>query len=235
MNHFAVIASHNRHDLLRACVAAIGPQVDMVIVVDNASDPPVQCRDLVELDVDRHWAVTTIQVDEQPPNLARNWNVGLDAARALYEAADPQVRGRPYVAVLNDDAAPPAGWFATVTQAMQKTGAVVGCSNPWGTLHPPRVKTVPDRNLSERMPGWAWVLDLLSPVRPDESLRWWWNDTDVDWQGRLAGGMVMVGGYAVPNAHPNGWTIARPELAAQARQDGPTFAAKWSAYGGCPW
>ena len=232
MNRFAVIATHNRHDLLRETVAAIGPQVQMVIVVDNASDPPVHAGEHFERH--RSWATAVLQVLEQPPNLARNWNVGIDAAMKIYSAAcEPE--GHPLIAVLNDDAAPPPGWFDAVSQAMLRTGAVVGCSNPWGTLHPPRVKTEPDRNLTERMPGWAWILDPVSPVRPDETLRWWWNDTDVDWQARLAGGMVMVGGYAVPNAQPNFWTVNRADCAAQAREDGPTFAAKWAAYGGCPW
>lgn len=231
MNRFAVIAAHNRPTLLAATIEAVGPQVQMVIVVDNASDPPTHRDDLPT----GPWVTAIVRVEEQPPNLARNWNIGIDSALAVHEASDPAYRGRPFIAVLNDDAAPPPGWFDAVTQAMRKNGAVVGCSNPWGNLHPARVKNSPDRNLSERMPGWAWVLDPASPVRPDETLRWWWNDTDVDWQARLAGGMVMVGGYCVPNAQPNHWTTHRPELAAQAREDGATFAAKWSAYGGCLW
>jgi len=231
-DRFAVIAAHNRPELLRDTVLAIGPQVDAVIIVDNASSPAVGMRSL-DLPPDRSWRTMIIPVAEQPPNLARNWNVGIDAAMRMHEASAN--RGRPFVAVLNDDAPPPPSWFAAVTAAMVETGSVVGCSDPWGTPHEPRVKREPDRSLMERMPGWAWILDPISPVRPDESLRWWWNDTDVDWQARLAGGMVMVGGLAVPNAQPNHWTVARADCAAQARADGPTFAAKWAAYGGCPW
>jgi hypothetical protein len=235
MDRFAVIAAHNRHDLLRATVAAIGPQVDAVVIVDNASDPPICAAE--HLDGDRTWVTTIVLVEEQPPNLARNWNVGIDAALALHEAAAPERRGSspPLIAVLNDDAPAPAGWFDAVTAAMVATGAVVGCSDPWGTGHAPRVKREPDRSLMERMPGWAWILDPASPVRPDESLRWWWNDTDVDWQARLAGGMVMVGAPAVPNVQPNYWTIHRPDCGARVAADREAFAAKWAAYGGCPW
>ncbi len=230
MDRFAVITAHNRPEMLAATVAAIGPQVDAVIIVDNASCPPVRADQLAG---DRTWVTLILPVDEQPPNLSRNWNVGIRAAVQTHEAAT--LSGQPYVAVLGDDTIPPPGWFARVTEAMASTGAVVGCSNPWGGLHPPRVKTQPDRNLGERMPGWAWILDPLSPVRPDERLRWWWGDTDVDWQGRLAGGMVMVSGAPVANVEPDHWIRVRPELAAQARLDGATFGEKWSAYGGCPW
>ncbi len=36
----AVILTHNRPELLAACVGAIRGQVDTVLVVDNASAPP---------------------------------------------------------------------------------------------------------------------------------------------------------------------------------------------------
>ena len=225
-SRFAIVLTHNRPELLTQCIATIGPQVDMVIIIDNASNPPAQVA------MDENWRTVILRVPDQPPNISRMWQLGIDEALSTFKAAERlEGREKPYVAVLCDDTIVPPGWFAAITEAMASTGSVIGCSNPWGYEHEPRVKTQPDGLIGERMPGWAWVLDLDSPVRPDESLPWWFGDTDVDWQARLAGGMVMIGGYAVPNIHPNENSL-RPELAEQCGKDGVTFAAKW---GWRPW
>jgi glycosyltransferase involved in cell wall biosynthesis len=227
MSRFAIILTHNRPQLLAQCIQAIGPQVDMIIVIDNASDPPAEVATEEE-----SWHIVMLRVPDQPPNVSRMWQLGIDEALSTFKAVERlEGREKPYVAVLCDDTVVPPGWFAAVTGAMATTGAVVGCSNPWGDIHEPRLKTQPDGLIMERMPGWAWVLDLDSPVRPDESFPWWFGDTDIDWQARLAGGMVMIGGYAVPNIHPNENSL-RPELAQQCGTDGVTFAAK---YGWRPW
>lgn len=217
----AIILTHNRPALLRQTVDAIGQQVDRILVVDNASDPPVRPADLPG-PAESLWILV---VPDQPPNLAALWNAGLGTLRD--EGDDPA-----YVAVLCDDAEPPAGWFAAVTEAMTATGAVVGCSNPWGQDHGPQVKLGPDRDIMGRMPGWAFVLDTRAGLRADESMAWWWCDTDLDWQARAAGGMVMIGGFPVPNHRPNEYTNAKPELAARAGVDGQAFVAKW---GFAPW
>lgn len=209
----AVILTHNRPQLLAECVASIRPQVDVVLVVDNASDPPVPTG-----------RYGLMHVPDQPPNLSRLWNLALDR---LAEIAEPR-----YVAFLCDDTTAPDGWFAAVTQAMTTTGAAAGCSNPWGHDHPPRVKTAPDNDIMGRMPGWAFVLDTTHHLRADEQLRWWWCDTDLDWQARKAGGMVMVGGYPVPNHRPGEYTNTVPGLGEQAGRDGEAFGAKW---GQRPW
>lgn len=236
MNRFAVVLTHNRPVLLAQCVAAIGAQVDMVIVVDNASDPPVK-GDQIRVWVDPaswldSWCTVVMQVPDQPPNLSKLWNLGIRAALNTYDAG-PQNGHRAHIAVLCDDAVAPPGWFAAVTQAMDQTGAAVGASSPWG--RPPGeliVKREPDHDLMGRMPGYAWILDPTSPVRPDETFAWWWGDTDVDWQARAAGGMVMIGGHAVVNAQPDYWVMQKPELAAQVALDSQAFVDK---HGGRPW
>lgn len=215
MTDAAIILTHNRPELLAQCIAAIKPQVDQVIVIDNASDPPAV--------VER--GVTLVQIPDQPPNLARFWNIGI--AMAVQFGAD-------HIAVLCDDAIVPGGWYAAVVEAMATTGAAVGCSDPFGYLPAghSRVKTEPDSAIMERMPGHAWVLDPASGVRGDETMLLWYCDTDADWQARKAGGMVMIGGYPVPNVMPSGFMITHPELIDQTGQDGLTFAAK---HGWRPW
>lgn len=230
MNRFAVILAHNRPELLCETWCAIGPQVDLVIVIDNASAPPVDADALTA----PGWATVVIRVPDQPPNLSRLWNIGIDRAVDAYEGQAGEDKGRPFVAVLCDDAPPPPGWFAAVTAAMAETGAVVGASAPLGFTfpgQPHRVKRERDSDLAGRMPGWAWILDPVSPVRPDERFEWWWGDSSVDWEAREAGGMVLIGTHAVPNLRPNEFSV-RPEQAAQIAVDSQRFVDK---YGWRPW
>lgn len=219
MNRFAVVLTHNRPALLVEAVTAIHGQVDLTLVIDNASDPPV---DRTTLPASTRHPVAVRQVPDQPPNLAKLWNLGFDVA-ANMAVGDPW-----WVAVLCDDAIVPPGWVDAVTAAMAATGAAAGCSNPWGHQHPPQVKTEPDSDLMGRMPGWAFILNGTRGLRADESMHWWWLDTDLDWQARQAGGMVMIGGCPVTNSRPNDFTVHTPGLAEQAGRDGETFARKWN-------
>lgn len=215
-----VILTHNRPQMLVDCVTAIGPQVDLIVVMDNASDPPTTLADLPPVDAD----IMVCNIPDQPPNLSRLWNQALTILKAI---GDPR-----WVAFLCDDTTPPAGWMRAVVEGMQATGAAAGCSNPWGANHPPIVKTEPDGDIMGRMPGWAFVLDATRGLRADESMAWWWLDTSVDFDARKNGGMVMVGGYPVPNHRPGEYTNSKPELGEQAGRDGEAFAARW---GWRPW
>lgn len=198
-------------------MAAIQPQVDFVIVIDNASNPPA--------DPLAQYGVISIRESRQPPNIAAMWNRGIDAVKA--------VCGCNFVAFLCDDAIVPFHWFNAVTDGMVETGAVAGCSNPFpDASHPPQLKTKQDHDLYGRMVGWAFVLDISSGIRADESMHWWWCDTDVDWQARGKGGMVMISGFAVPNVMPNDFTGSKPELGARTGEDAAAFATKW---GSRPW
>lgn len=220
---YAIILTHNRPRLLVECVAAISPQVDVTLVIDNASHPPV---DPGSLSATVEHPVAVAHVPDQPPNLAHLWNRGLDMVNQL-------AAGQPWhAAVLCDDAIAPPGWFAAVTQAMDETGAVIGYSNPWGHQHPPQVKTQPDADIMGRMPGWAFILNGASGLRADETMHWWWLDTDLDRRARQAGGVVMIGGYPVPNSQPNHYTNIHPHLAEQAGRDRARFAEIW---GKVPW
>lgn len=206
-----LVLAHNRQELLDQTIAAIRPQVDTVMVIDNASDPKLIVPE----------GVGSMYVPDQPPVLSRFWNMGLDFMANWYTS---QGRGRDYdVAVLCDDAIAPPGWFSAVTQGMRETGATVGCSNPWGISHPPVLKTEPDRDIAGRMPGWAWIMDGTSSLRSDERLHWWYQDTKLDWDARRLNGMVMIGGYAVSNEQIGHFTNIKPELGEQAGRDGEMF------------
>lgn len=222
---FAVILTHDRPDLLQNCVSSIGPQVDRVIVIDNASEPQVQLTDFSS-DHSRDFVITLMRVEDQPPNLSMLWNRGIDWIMSTHP--EPPV----LIAFLCDDTAIPPEWFQAVSGAMALTGAAAGCSNPWGGHGGPILKTSPDSDIMGRMPGWAFILDGSKGLRADERLHWWWTDTDMDWKARAAGGMVMISGFPVHNIHPNQYTVSRPELSEQAGKDGETFVDIW---GWRPW
>lgn len=216
MKKTAVILTHNRPEALKECIAAIRPQVDWLMVLDNASDPPVQKTD--EFD---HLHISL----RQPPSLGDEWNLAFEFMDAWFpDGCD--------IAVLCDDAIVPPMWFDAVTHEMRNTGAVLGCSNPWGTPHPPHLKLSPDNNIAGRMPGWAWIIDSRPKLRANNKMKWWWVDTDLDFRARLSGGMVMIGGFAVPNTHPGEFTNTRPELGEQVGRDAEEFVKIW---GSKPW
>lgn len=216
MNRFAVIPTRGDRDLeLRRCVAAIQDQVDQVLVVDN-SDQGVYFND------GKHPQVWVGWDAEQPPNLSRLWNAGIDKARKL-AAGDS-----PFIAVLNDDAIVPPGWFAEIEANMLEFGCYAGAFADG----PPTLHRVPGvTGLHQRMPGYAFI--IRGSLRADERLRWWCGDNDLDMQARAAGGTVLVpqsGLGAVQHLYPDQTT--RGVLAEQTAADMATFVEKW---GFRPW
>lgn len=210
------IVAHGRQELLDQAVAAIRPQVDAVMVLDNASQPKLTVPD----------DIFSMFIPTQPPNLARWWSIGIDFFQTWYGS-------QPYdLAILCDDAIAPEGWFSAVTQAMQETGTVAGSTNPWGYQHAPIIKRDMDGDIMHRMCSWAFIMDGSCQARADESMHWWWFDSDLDISMRRAGGTVLIGGWPVPNREPNRFTNEKPELAARAGLDQAAFVAK---HGRAPW
>jgi hypothetical protein len=217
---FAVVVTHNRPAELELCLRAIVPQVDRVVVIDNASRPPAAIPDDLA-------AKTVLGVDlEQPPNLSRMWNVGLDgiSRNVCRDVAAWDV------AVLNDDAIVPPGWMATVGGEVRRLGAAAGCSvgdrSAVTLLH--GATAAP--SVATRLTGWAFLLVGEAGLRADERLRWWAGDDDLSAKARLAGGVVHVPGLPVPNLHADQTT--RGVLAEQAGRDMATFVDIW---GRRPW
>jgi glycosyltransferase involved in cell wall biosynthesis len=218
---FAIVLTHNRPDLLGRCVAAVMHQVDLVVVVDNASNPPA----VAPADANN---VQVVYDEAQPPNLARLWNRALN----IIEKHRPASVQQWDVALLCDDAIAPPGWVDAVATAMRAHRADAGSTHSYQPVASPIVKTAPDADIHNRMCGWAFMLRGERGLRADESMHWWWCDTDLDWQARKAGGMVIAAGPVVPNERPNDFTYSVPGLAEQAGRDREAFAAKW---GSAPW
>jgi len=225
---FAIILTHNRPELLDRCVRAVGPQTDLIIVVDNASDPPVDHEMWISQIADPNFAsLLVISEPEQPPNLSRLWNIGFGAVAQLHRFCGGSESWD--LVMLCDDADVPAGWVRLLLDGMRRYGAVAACTLPVGV---PILKREPDRDIILRMPGHAFALAGEAGLRADQRLRWWWCDTHLDWLARKAGGMVVLPGPEVRNERPNDFTVNRPELGEQAGRDGDTFRKIW---GWRPW
>lgn len=232
---YAIIPTHNRIDEVTRLVVEMTQQVDTVMVIDNASDPRVRVEDLTyardsALVPDATGKIWSWYDEEQPPNLARLWNDGLSACATM---AKREGYTEWDVAILNDDVQPYAGWFARCAEAMRAAGAAAACTGPR-----PVLKTEPDADLGGRMYGPAFVIrgelaaSLDGPLRADERLKWWFQDTDLDWRARRNGGMLVVVGDHVPHLYPNRSTVTVPELGEQAGRDRETFR---EIHGWCPW
>lgn len=224
----AVIATRNRPHVLKQCLDSITNQVDVIVIVDNGDTEPAT-RVISRYAPVRDLTIYRIADDEQPVNISRLWNLGLEQVRqALQRGSTTQWD----VAVLNDDAIVPPGWLRAVSSGMRIRRAAAGCSDPNGRLREPilHLEAGPV-DLSTRMVGWAHVLCGEIGLRYDENLHWWFGDDDMDWRSREVGGMVMIPGLAVQNQFPNGQMS--PELHARVALDREAFVRKWK--GMTPW
>lgn len=219
---YAIITTHNRPNELQRLLAALEDQRDYTVIIDNASNPPVP-RDI--------WPYTEVIHDaEQPPNLYRLWNVGLATVEAHARLAGKF--GRWDVAIFNDDADVPAGWYDTVAFALRSGGGPYAAASTGSHTSVTRVRVMTQigGKLTERMCPWAFVTRGELGIFADEDFRWWFGDTSFEWTCRLNGGVIMVPGPMVTNTLANSTTVG--ELAQQAGRDGETFAQKW---GFRPW
>ena len=236
---YAVIPTRgDRMPELNQVVAAIAPQVSGVIIVDNSDKLLIHVKQesvFVDMSItaaepgglpnsaDRK--TTVLHNPEQPPNLSRLWNLGLDYASTL---ADDCMQWE--VAVLNDDAIVPAYWMDWLAQQMRSAGC---CAAGFGPVSGATVHRTPGVTaLHERLPGHAFMLAGEQNLRADEALRWWCGDNDLDMQARKAGGTLIVPGDEVVHLYPDRSTNANPTLVAQAGLDMMTFVEKW---GFRPW
>jgi len=228
---FAVIPTKpqtiDRIILLERCLNAIAPQVDQVFVIDNTKDGMIGVGPVPEpLD-----NVLFVHDPVDPVNLSQLWNVGLDNARVfLHNHTDSGDTSPKWdVAILNDDAIVPPGWFDAVASRMRMLQAAAGCSGGRRTFphlhhHPGRVP------LETRMTGWAFILAGEKGARANEQLHWWFGDDHLDWLSRQLGGMIMIPGFDVEHLTANNQMT--PELHEQTGKDAATFKAYW---GDTPW
>lgn len=224
-NRYAVIPTHNRSQQLQSLVAQLGKSCDYIVIIDNASDPPVHVQmESWGRELEYNF-IHVMRDEEQPPNLPRFWN---DALRWISEMEKDNSAWD--VAILNDDADLPQGWYDYVANALRSHDVLAASADAYGHVKSPLIRRGPDNNLMTRMCPWAFMIRGECGVEADEKLRWWWQDTDIEWRMAIAGGVVVMPGYIVRNTGANSTTFGA--LAEQAAADRRTFAEKW---GYNPW
>jgi hypothetical protein len=220
---YAVIPTHNRPEHLGRLVGQLAVSCDYIMVVDNASTPAVDPLKLLSFALPHTPALHVIRDEEQPPNLARLWNVAL-AEIARLEAAKGSTSWD--VAILNDDVELPDGWYNHMAQALRTHDVLAVSGDAYGHVREPLLRRDKHNNLMTRMCPWAFVIRGECGVEADEKLRWWWQDTDIEWRLAIAGGVLVLPGFVAKNVGANSSTVG--VLAEQAGRDRATFAAKWN-------
>lgn len=219
---YAIIPTANRPQVAMQAITAIGKQVDMVYVVDNGDNEPLVVEDVLG----DHPNCYIIQYDKQGqvPNLCLFWNIALD----LIQADAKRMSADQWdVAILNDDAVVPEGWFQVVSSAMREHGcaAASSCGGAFAIHREPG--PVP---ILTRMYGPAFVVAGEKGLRGDERLKWYYTDDYMDWESRKLGGMVIIPGHTVNHMHPNAQVT--PEIQVQISHDATLFK---EIYGVMPW
>jgi hypothetical protein len=205
---YAVIPTEGR-PCLHDCVAALADQVDTVILATNNG---YGARDVSGVQL-----AVIEDADTESPNISRWWNNGLKVAQGL---AETRRHDRWNVLVVNDDTIMAPGSVAVLTAGLRRhDGAQLAYPGP--------VEKVLTQPGPDRITGWCFALRGEGGLRMDEELVWWASDNSCDWSARLSGGTVVVPGVDHQHLHPNGYTVARPDLTEQAGKDMTRFVEKW--------
>jgi hypothetical protein len=207
--------------MLADCVDSIVDQVDAVYIIDNGSVPPID----PDRWLDSEAFVGSAQVNLDPPNISRLWNIGLELAR--YAAEGMASAAAWDVAVLNSDVVVPLGWVDRLSSAMRATTAVLAYPDQFGGAEQILHTSAEPIDLRQRITGYGFMLRGEADLQLDESMVWHYSDDHLDWTARERGGALLVPGFAVEHRDPNGSMRDRPELNEQAARDRETFIAKW--------
>jgi len=217
---YAVVPSRDRRAELTGLCGSLADQVDGIVVINNGDkDDEEWMRALPRV-------ASVRTVDMQPPNLSALLNIGAADAEWLAEPGPIEPWNLAY---FNDDVLVPPGWVQALSVPMRANGAAAAFVDVLYSGGAPRLLTQPATTAWDALTGWAFLMRGELHERWDESMKWWWSDTDLDWRLRTQhGGVIAVPTGRVPqHLHPNGYTNANPVLYEQAGKDGETFSAKW--------
>jgi hypothetical protein len=231
----AAVIPTNGRECVNQCLDAILPQVDFVVLVENGE--PVPARDRVY----KFWVPPDTGI-----NISAWWSYGLDEVRwrvnPVRMRSGPETGGestltrflrverrRWDVAVLNDDAIVPEGWFDAVAIKMREMKAAAASSCAHTAM--PILYTKPGPvDLFRRMNGFAFILRGELDIRPEKRLTWYCSDDHMDWLARGLGGVVVVPGFPINHLYPNGQVTE--QIQRQIAEDMQEFVNIW---GQRPW
>lgn len=218
---FAVIPTKDRTAMLRTCIESLRDQVEKIVII-NTHPEGVQAWP----EEDKVVEIPCYVSEDNPPNISYWWNLGMDCVDVLAEDLDEW-----NILVVNDDLIAFSGLVEKLSTAMRDTTAVLASPNQSGeSLIFQGEDSLMDYDT--RLTGYIYMLRGERHIRIDESLKWWWSDTDLDYRARKLGGAVKVPHCPVVHLDPNGYTTRDPYLNRQTLLDRETFIQKW---GLAPW
>jgi GT2 family glycosyltransferase len=220
MTVWAVAACH-RADLekIQSSTTKLGLPANRVIVVSNGEEPILSGE------------VPSARVIQYPDNgnfnLSAWWNYGIDYVRT--HATDEYE-----IFVFNADCYTTPNTVEKLRSVMRLHDlSVVGpdqCQVAQGPVHV-ETNLHPVYDKRYRLTGYAFMIAGESGIRCDENIRFWYNDDDIEWQGRSLKGTGLVQGLRVD--HPAAGNLScsmGPLLQQYAREDREYFRNKWGAY-----
>jgi hypothetical protein len=224
MDMYAVIPSYNRPKELRNLIGELHcqgvPFGNIKVIV--AGEVPEGIAGYVP-----YFVLRDEHAGWNPEHIYRHWNHGLDWAAN-------EANGRPHcVAILNDDVCLPDNFVPWIKWIMNSIGPTIAFPNQHGRATSLLNCEPGPTPLTERVTGYAFVVNGQHGIRLDTDFVWWYGDDDLDWRARADySGTYLVQGVTVEHLYPSQSTVASAELSAQAGRDRETFIRK---HGRGPW
>ena len=178
---------------------------------------------------------TVLLFDSEEINISKWWTLGLDHIAAFYKD-DPDAIWD--VLLVETDADITRESVDIMRDHMRVLDCTMAGADFFGVM--PDMPYHVRRDNSAWRPegrciGFAQVVAGEAGIRHDPEFRWWLADDDFEWQHRVNGGTVLVGGLPVAHVGTQG-ELTGDRLRAW-EEDQPKFAAKWGALpsqGGIP-
>jgi hypothetical protein len=224
---YGIIPTNGR-PCLKDAVAALEPQVDRLALIYTISNPEQHINTGM-------WTSDT----KEPKNISRWWNRGLQFAQddlmnhkfsMLSNGFEPPNTEEWDVAILNDDAIVPEGWFDAVSSAMRTADGAAACSGGRNGFNEVLMDPGPIPGWPNPLTGYAFILAGEKGLRANEDLRWYFSDNYIDWESRKLGGTVVIPGFPVQHLYANGQM--GPDLQVRVQVDAQNFV---DLYGMRPW
>lgn len=207
-------APGSRADEAAALMNRLGVHPDEVVLVTTQPDP-----------VPQDFPATVLLFDSEEINISRWWTLGLDHIAAHY-ADDPDAIWD--VLLVETDALITGEHVEVMREHMRTLDCVMAGADFFHVMPDLPYKVRRDNTpwrIEGRCIGFAQVVAGETGIRHDPEFRWWLADDDFEWQHRVNGGTVLVGGLDVRHDGTQGELTGDRKLAWE--QDQPKFLRKW--------
>jgi len=183
--------------------------------------------------------VTVLLFESDEINISKWWTRGLDWIASHYDDGEKWD-----VLLIESDARMTPRDITRIRRAMRDQDTIMAGGDWRHAMHGQALQVrrdntawVPDPSQADagRIPGIACVISGEAGIRHDPEFRWWLADDDFEWQHRVNGGTLLVGGVAVNHVGTQG-PLTGARLQAW-EEDQVKFLAKWGglpAQGGVP-